>query len=154
MRKLNLLVLTVFVVTFSALGQNAEIQKYGYRISEASLKDNLTILASDAMEGRETGKRGQRMAAAFIRSHFEELGLTGPVEGSYSQMVELYSTRPGDIYLKIGKTQYNNYEEIAYYGTFNTDGEVSVPVVFAGKGRKEDFDQLEVEGKGVVIQLA
>jgi hypothetical protein len=136
--------------------QTPDVQKYATLITTEDLKANLSILASDALEGRETGKRGQRMAAAFIRAHFEEIGLTGPLDGSYSQSVELYSAKPGDIYLKIGKnlSQYRNYEEIAYYGTFNTEGEVSASVIFAGKGRKEDFDQLDVEGKAVVVQLA
>lgn len=144
----------LFASTGLLAQQNPDAVKYANVITISDLKDNLSILASDALEGRETGKRGQRMAAAFIRTHFEELGLIGPVDGGYSQAVELYSIQPGEIYLKTPKNQYKNYESIAYYGTNNTDGEVSVSAVFAGRGRKEDFDQVEVEGKAVVIQLA
>ncbi len=155
MNKFRCILLAGFFATTGLVAQqNPDAMKYASTITTEDLKENLSILASDALEGRETGKRGQRMAAAFIRAHFESLGLTGPVDGNYSQAVELYSTQPGEIYLKAGKTQYNNYDQIAYYGNFNTEGEVSVATVFAGRGRKEDFDQIDVEGKAVVIQLA
>lgn len=151
MRKLNLLVLAVFVIAVRAIGQNADIQKYGARISEASLKDNLTILASDAMEGRETGKRGQKMAAAFIRAHFEELGLRGPVDGDYYQTFDLYSTRRGQNYVKVGGKQFSNFSDVTYYGNSESGGEVSLPLVFIGDGSAEALDQLDFKDKAVLL---
>jgi hypothetical protein len=143
-----------FIGCFSLYGQDPVAQQYGNLITPADLKEYLSILASDAMEGRETGKRGQKMAAAFISSHFQELGLAGPVEGAYYQPVDLFTSMPGEIYIKSGQTQYKNMEEIVYYGSADSNGEVTLPVVFAGKGRKEDFDQLSVDGKAVLILLA
>lgn len=146
----------VFVLLIAASGlhgQNPVARNYGDLIVPADLKENLSILASDAMEGRDTGKRGQKMAAAFIRAHFEELGLTGLVNGGYYQPVDLYASVPGDTYVKIGTTRVNNFEGVVFYGTSDSGGEVTVPVVFAGKGRKEDFDQVNVEGKAVVVML-
>jgi hypothetical protein len=123
------------------------------RITTTDLKENLSILASDAMEGRETGKRGQKMAAAFVKANFEDFGLTAPVNGGYYQPVELYTSMPGDIYIKVGQTKFLNFQDVAFYGSADSGGEVSLPVVFAGKGRKEDFDQVNVEGKVAVVQL-
>lgn len=152
--KLRLFVFTwVLAGCFNLFAQDQVAHQYGNQITTDDLKDNLTILASDAMEGRETGKRGQKMAAAFISAHFEEVGLAGPVNGSYYQRVELFISSPGDIYIKVGQTQYKNFEEIAYYGSADTGGEVTLPVVFAGKGRKEDFDQVNVDGKAALILL-
>jgi hypothetical protein len=136
----------------SLLAQDPIAKKYGDQITPADLKENLSILASDAMEGRETGKRGQKMAAAFVKANFEDFGLAAPVEGNYYQPVELFTSVPGDIYVKAGQTKFLNFQDIAFYGSSDSGGEVSVPVVFAGKGRKEDFDQVNVEGKAVVIQ--
>ncbi len=126
---------------------------YADQMTKESLKGNLTILASDALEGRETGKRGQKMAAAFIKSHFEELGLAGPVSGDYFQPVHLYTSRPKDVYIKAGKETFNNFDKIVYYGASASEGEESVQVVFAGQGRREDFDQINVEGKAVVVNV-
>src|SRR5690349_7443528 len=71
--------------------QDTLMQHYAREISEAVLKENLTILASDFMDGRETGKRGQRMAASFIRAHFSDNKLLAPVAGDYLQPLEFYS---------------------------------------------------------------
>ncbi len=40
-----------------------------------SLKDDVTVLASDTYEGRETGTKGEQEAAAYISKRFKELGL-------------------------------------------------------------------------------
>jgi hypothetical protein len=154
MKKLILLVVLVSALAGNRLqAQDPVAKKYGDLITPSDLKENLSILASDALEGRETGKRGQKMAAAFIKAHFEELGLTGPVDGSsYYQAVELYTSIPGDIYIKAGQQKFTNFEDVVFYGNGDSGGEVSLPLVFAGKGRKEDFDQLgSVEKKAVVI---
>lgn len=128
-------------------------REYAELITPADLKDNLSILASDALEGRETGTRGQKMAAAFISTHFRELGLKAPVEGSYYQKFNLYKTMQGEVYMSTRGTTYQNFKDIVYYGKDNSEGEITLPIVFAGKGRPEDFDQLQVNGKAVLISL-
>jgi hypothetical protein len=133
-------------------GQGGEIQQaYGNQISSGDLKDYLTILASDAMEGRKTGTRGQKMAAAFIANHFQEIGLAPPVSGGYYQLFELYTASVGDAYVKMGDSRFNNFGEIIYLGLEDTGGETDLNVVFAGKGREEDLQQVDVKGKGVVL---
>lgn len=135
------------------IAQDKIVTDYGDRITPTDLKDYLTILASDAMEGRETGTRGQKMAAAFIGFHFEELGLHAPVENSFYQPFELYNNIPGEIFLTAGGTKFQNYQDVAYFGMDESGGEVSMSVVFAGKGRAEDFNQVDVAGKGALIIL-
>jgi hypothetical protein len=152
--KLRFLLPLLMAAQGVAYAQEDVAQQYAKQITASDLKANLSILASDAMEGRETGKRGQKMAAAFISYTFEELGLQGPVNGSYLQPVELYTTLPGNTYLKVGQTTYKNFEGIAYYGNAESGGELSADAVFAGKGRKEDFDQIDVKDKAAVVVLA
>jgi hypothetical protein len=152
--KSRLLLLSVFVSgLMSSNAQNPVAQQYGDMITENDLKENLSILASDALEGRETGKRGQKMAAAFIRSYYEELGLIGPVKGSYLQPVDLYTSLPGDTYVRVNQNSFKNFEDIVYYGTSDTGSEISVPAVFAGKGRPEDLDQVDLTGKAAIVML-
>jgi len=150
--KLLFLLLSVFSIPLT--GQNSNrASHYANLITEQSLKDHLSILASDALEGRETGKRGQKMAAALIKHHFEELGLTGPVNGNYFQPVTLYTSVPGNIYIKANKQKFLNFEEIFYYGSANSQGEISSPVIFVSKGTEADFNQVDVAGKTVLINL-
>lgn len=44
-------------------------------ITPTLLKAHLSFLASDELEGRETAKRGQKIAARYIAAEFEKLGL-------------------------------------------------------------------------------
>lgn len=135
----------------SLFGQDPVAQQYGNMIASGDLKDNLSILASDALEGRETGKRGQKMAAAFVRAHFEELGLTPPVNGAYFQTVELYTSVPADVYVKAGNESFKNFVDVIFYGSTDSNGEQSLPAVFVGKGTPEEFAQVDVAGKAAVI---
>jgi hypothetical protein len=151
MKKLSSLLLLVLTVQFSWSQENPAA-KYASLITTADLKENLSILASDALEGRKTGTRGQKMAAAFISNHFEQLGLTAPVNGSYYMPVDLYSVAPADIYVKAGGSKYSNFNEIMYYGSADSDGEIVADIVFVGKGREEDYANLIVKDKAVALQ--
>ena len=111
-KRLVLVLTGIFSVWTGYTQDDAVIRKYGEQILPASLKDNLSILASDALEGRETGSRGQKMAAAFIRAHFEEIGLTGPVEGGYYQQVILYRRPMPKAYLQVGQSRFENFDEL------------------------------------------
>lgn len=131
--------------------QDPLARKYGNKISASDLKEYLSILASDAMEGRETGKRGQKMAAAFIRAHFEDLGLAGPVAGDYYQAIELYASVPGETYITSGASRMENFTDIVYYGSDDSGGEVSVPLVFIGNASQADIDQVDIKDKAVLL---
>lgn len=124
--------------------------KYATTISIADLKDNLTIIASDALEGRETGKRGQKMAAAFIASAFQELGLSGPVNGNYYQPLSLYKTGAPIVSLQKDGAALSN-EEYEYIGKNDTQGMVTVPIVFVGYADERDANKADVNGKAVVL---
>jgi hypothetical protein len=139
------------LLTISVNAQNPDAKKYGSQITAAELKEYLSIIASDALEGRETGSRGQKMAAAFIAAHFQENGLKAPVSGSYYQPVELYASVPGEAYLKIGQTKLDNFSGIVYSGSGDSGGEISLPVVFAGYGTEAELNQVDVKDKAVVI---
>lgn len=147
----TLVVAILLVASNQSWAQDPVAQRYASGITIEDLKDNLTIIASDAMEGRETGKRGQKMAAAFIRAHFEELGLLGPVNGDYYQKFELFSTRPGDSYFKVGDKRFNNFSDIVFYGDKDSGGEVSVPVAFGGDGTKKLLQNVDFKDKGLVL---
>jgi len=132
---------------------NKTAQKYGATITEADLKENLSIIASDAMEGRETGKRGQKMAAAFIAAYFDDLGLKGPVSGSHYQPVPLFTTSSPVVTIKAGLTEISSDKYLSLVSG-QTNGEVNLPLVFAGKGSDAELEKLDVNGKAALVFLA
>jgi hypothetical protein len=151
--RLRILLVLLLGLTFVAPAQDPAIQKYGSLITEADLKDHLTILASDALEGRATGTRGQKMAAAFIAAHFEEIGLSGPVNGSYYQPFILYSSSSPQVSLTAGDVALKAGEEFIYFGSGATDGVTQLPLVFAGRGSEADLRQVDVKGKAAMVML-
>lgn len=154
MKRFILTALVVLVANFGFSQGNNLMQQYSNLIKSDELKDNLTILASDALEGRMTGTRGQKMAAAFIANHFREIGLQGPVNGSYYQTVPLYEVKLGDVYITGAGQTAKNFGDILYTGDEDTQGEVKVDVVFVGQGREEDFAQVDVKGKAAVVIIS
>jgi hypothetical protein len=129
------------------------VEGYAARITAERLREFVYVLASDSLEGRETGTRGQRKAAEYIRAHFEKIGLKGPVNDGYFQMLELYRAELGEIYVKAGGKVFHHTGKIVYQGKADSGGEVTIPLVYAGYGREEDFNTLDVEGKAVLIRI-
>lgn len=149
----NVLFLLLLLVINSHAQENPIMKKYAEMIDPAQLKDNLSIIASDAMEGRYTGSRGQKMAAAFISNYFEELGLEPPVNGSYYQSVPLFSIKPGEIYLVSGSNRFENFKDLFFLGDGETGGEIKTELIYLGRGREEDLMQVDVKGKAALILI-
>jgi hypothetical protein len=148
MKRIVVFIGALFIAIIGFGQANPTVEKFASLITEADLKADLTILASDAMEGRETGKRGQKMAAAFIAAYFEDLGLKAPVSGSYYQPVPLYSTGAPIVSLnELAR------EEFIYSGSGQTDGKSTIQLVFAGTGSDVEIEKLDVSGKAVMILL-
>ena len=79
-------------LTFSASAQKTEnnviLTSYIEKISKQNLINNLSVLASDEMEGRKTGEFGQKMAANFIRDYYKGLNIAAvPGTEDYFQIV-------------------------------------------------------------------
>jgi len=56
--------------------------KYIKSISKESLKTNLFIIASDEMEGRDTGSKGQKKAGDYLISQYRKSGISFPTGAS------------------------------------------------------------------------
>jgi hypothetical protein len=57
---------------------DAVIQKYKNSISDKDLRTNLTVIASDEMEGRETGSAGQKKAGLYMIAQYQKNGVSFP----------------------------------------------------------------------------
>ncbi len=138
-----------------------EAIRYANSITVRDLRRHLRVIASDSLEGRETGTRGQRMAADYIANHFANIGLTPPMvdeEGqpSYQQNFYLERITPGEIYLRVGNTRYENFTDFYAFGQPYAPQERPLSVVFAGYGidtdQYSDYDKLKVQGNAVLVR--
>jgi len=60
----------------------AQLDASSYKISLDQVKADVTYLASDELEGRETGTEGERLAADYLLKRFSEIGLQGIFGGA------------------------------------------------------------------------
>jgi len=88
--------------------QNQPPTAYADYIDTLSAKKHLQIIASDAFEGRETGKRGAERAAQYIATQFESIGLTAPVNHTFFQSVKLTTTKFYVDHFQIGTTPFHS----------------------------------------------
>jgi hypothetical protein len=85
MKRIALLALSCFVLSCGGVKTggkkdlaNADVSKYMNTITEADLKKHLYIVASDEMEGRNTGEEGQKKAGRYLIKQYQENGISFP----------------------------------------------------------------------------
>ncbi len=156
--KKNFLVAFVFFCGH-AFAQKDDASKYASVITGTDLQKHLTIIASDEMEGRETGTEGQRKAAAYIESQFKMLGLKTPLgQDGYQQYYPLYQDSLFNAELKIdGKDAVFGKDFITPLNTNETGKFKGKKVVFVGYGiddeKYSDYTGIRVKGKVVIFFL-
>ncbi len=150
----NSLFLLLLLSYFSTKAQYENAYKFAETITKEDLSDHLSIIASDAMEGRETGERGQKMAAAFIADHFRRIGLEPvvPTKGgmSYYQRFDLDRSEPASTYIMVNGKKLISGEDIVYSGKKHMDKENTIGLVFAGNGTIEDLAKVNVKDKAIL----
>ena len=112
----------------------------------ARIKKDVYTLASEEMEGREAGTKGETKAAAYISEQMQEAGLTPLFDGSFFQEFPF----PGDWVWGANNTiSYNGYEfehGVDYYalpGSASGTWTASVADVGFGLTGLDDFEGFE-----------
>jgi hypothetical protein len=132
---------------------------YAQYITPAQLKHHVYVLASDSMEGRETGKQGQYKAAAYLVQQFQEIGLkpinkTTPGNGYFQNLnIEKISWKPS--YLIAGQDTLRLFKDFYAKGEVLIPQETAMTAVFVGYGidttTYNDYKSMQVSGKAVFI---
>jgi len=134
-----------------ALAQDLNAKKYAEKINSKFAKKHLIILASDKFEGRETGKRGAEMAAAYIAKEFKKLKLIAPVNGSYLQQVSLIETSMLVNSFEVNKDILSSGKDFQ----FSVSGEAKTiqakELLFLAIGTESEMQENNISGKVVLI---
>ena len=121
------------------------------------------FLASDNLEGRNTGSPGHKKAAEYVAAQFERDGLKPAGAEGYIQPVrfktkDLDESRSSLALIRNGKEQKLNLGEDAIIGTrVDPAPSVDAGLIFAGYGLRvpeknyDDFSGLDTKGKIAVI---
>lgn len=153
--KYSVLYVLSFFLSFPILGQQVNPREYAATISQQDLKKLLTIIASDSLEGRETGTRGQKMAAAFIAEEFKQLGLhpvvptqTGP---SFLQNFTLENYAENGIYLGSGDNRFSLGDDILFAGLNGMEHPLKNKIVFIPHEKTKNFAGIKIRDNIVLV---
>ena len=153
-----LLGLILFSLPILAQTNDSIALKYADYIAIESLKKNLGVIASDEYEGRETGKKGQKMAADYIAGQFKAAGIPPLKHDSYFQQFLLDEKQPGEMELSIDKKEYKaKADYYCFSGDIRTKKNTikTKEVKFLGYGVEEknynDYAGAKVKNKTVLI---
>jgi hypothetical protein len=158
MHRLNIMIIALLMICGLSRAQekkDAIAEKYANTITSEDLSKHLHILASDSMEGRETGFKGQKMAANYLASQFKKDGLAPGNGTSYFQNFDLVKKEWKEVYLKINGKKKEWLKDFYAYGDINSSPEEKVKVVFGGYGidtdKYSDYKEVDVKDKAVII---
>ena len=131
-------------------------------ISAASITAHVKLLSSDLFEGRAPATRGGRLAAEYLASEMEALGLEpGAPDGTYFQQVPIVeSAVERNFTLSVPGVSYSYYKDVvAFSGVEAPRVQVQGDVVFVGYGinapelQWNDYAGVSVQDKWVVIMV-
>lgn len=152
----NALFLGVLFTGANSIAQNdGTMNNYASTISIQELRSRLEVLASDSLEGRETGKQGQKKAAAYIESQFKSFGIPAVDRlGGYQQPYTINVTFPDTVLLITAKDTFRFLEDIYYFNL--QDMQISVDqLTYIGFGihadNYSDYDGKDVKGKVLMV---
>lgn len=132
-----------------------------------AFRAHVAFLSDDLLEGRDIGSRGHEIAARYVASRFEALGLKpGGDKGGWYQRIPFAQVRRGETKATLtisgpagSKTWSHLDNVIVNLNPGEPKGEVSAPLVFVGYGLDvpgqglNDYRGLDVKGK-IVVMLA
>lgn len=126
-------------------------------IKAEGLKSLVYALASDSMQGRETGQEGQRIAADFIAKQFKDAGLPPKGDKGFFQKILLQSSTWKDVGIKVGDQEFRNRTDFYVFPAFSPDVPLTEikEVMFVGYGIEDekynDYGKADVAGKAVLF---
>lgn len=156
---LNLLFLPIIVI-----GCHPEQHSYiSYDITTRELRAHVRYLASDELEGRASGKKGNELAARYIADQFSSYGLQPMGDDrtyfqSFQVFTGLIAGKKNQVTITVNDKQVNltpNEDFIPL--SFSADTTVTAGLVFVGYGISadslhfDDYATVDVQGKIVLV---
>ena len=155
---MRILPFALLLISNFCFAQPKKVQKLASTVSMERLKKNLYYLASEQLEGRDMGSKGDSLASEFIIDCFTENKLLAPYQNgtSYYQTITASRKKLVKAEFTIGDKKYAIWNGWGFgLRNMETVQTGQLPVVFAGYGiennRYNDFATINVKGKAVIL---
>lgn len=151
----------LILIGFATFAQNSKYNQSDSAVA-ARLKKDVSVLASDSLEGREAGEDGEMMARQYIVGQFKEIGLT-PLFLEGSSYFQPFDVNGGAGYnsniLTINGSSFK-FKEDFYPLDYSANAEVKGEIVKVGYGinapelKYDDYKNLkDIKDKIVVMKM-
>jgi hypothetical protein len=143
-------------VLLQPVTKSAAAVKYAEQnITAEELKKIVYILASDEFEGRETGEKGEKLAADYIADYFQKTNIP-PYKGTYFQEFNLTMEYPENVTITVGGKEYKFMQDFYFFRGFGDTLITQQQIVFAGYGIDDEAytdysDKKSLEGKILMV---
>jgi len=132
--------------------------RFASGISPSTLRDHMKILASDSLEGRETGQKGIQLAADYISKNIRNLGLYPKnIQDGYYQPVAFTFSKWIDTDMYVKGNRFRLMWDYLAMPEDNENKEVisDKEVLFLGFGIEDskynDYNKIDVKDKIIMI---
>jgi len=161
--KITATLVAVVILSITVLAQRKSTSP---SISESTLRAHVRFLSDDMFEGRGTGARGGEMAAKYIASQLEEIGLKGAGDGgSFFQQVALVGVKadPNTKLIVSGRNDKETFkfadDFVAFTGAQTEHVDVDADLIFVGYGinapeqRWNDYKGQPADYRGKILVM-
>ena len=164
MKNKSIFILLLSLVSCTVFKQEKNIEissldtakQYYKFITKEDLHKNLSILASDEYEGRETTKKGQKMAAEYIKNHFKNLNVSPGNKGEYFQSFDVNVTDFTRVIFVLNKDTLNIIDDYYMIGGTKDTILLNKDIIDVNYGIQEDnyndYSNINVTNKIVVLK--
>jgi Peptidase family M28 len=129
--------------------------RYSALIKASEMKKNLTVLASDEYEGRETGQKGQKMAADYIAKQFKSYKIPTYNGKNYFQKYPLNLVKPAQAEININQNKKKALDDYFNFAGISKQIINEKEFVFVGYAISEsNYDELKnIDLKDKIVML-
>jgi len=164
MKKISILLLLTTIISCNIIRQETKIEissldvaKHYYNfITKEDLYKNLSVLASDEYEGRETTTKGQKMAAEYIKNHFKNLNISPGNKGEYFQSFNVNVTDFTRVTFVLNKDTLSIIDDFYMIGGTKDTSLSNKKIIDVNYGIQEsnynDYSNIDVTNKIVILK--
>ena len=133
--------------------------RYAQTIRVGDLKEHLSVLAADSLEGRETGQPGQKKAAAYLVEYYRSQQLAAPVgDSSYLQKFPIIESSWDQPFVAIDGKRFTLFKDFYAFPAMAEPLDTLVDeVTFVGYGiageRYDDYQQVDDDVRDQAILI-
>lgn len=127
--------------------------KYSNQIDAEGIEKHLNVIASDEYEGRETGKKGQKMAMDYLINQFKSFGIKDYSNLKYRQSFSLVEQQNKGIELSINDKTFKLHNEFEVSPSILADTTFSTEIVYVGNGTEEVYSKIKNKPEAVFIYI-